>query len=195
MIRNNTNNKTISTEFAISLIIHLQRYFVVLVDTYIYIYIYNIYVTIPNMASTSFALPNTNKILAISKSATLSSNNNDNNSNNKTKNTLQISSPTSFLPSVEDMKEKTIQNLKAAIEFKNMLHRIQRSVFEAYTRKFLVEFLETDDGKLAIRRIDKVIVPMSIKASSMADAPIVEDSSLKRTSKFPSYINKRVVIV
>ncbi len=144
------------------------------------------------MASTSFALPNTNKILAISKSATLSSNNNDNNSNNKVKNKLQISSPTSFLPSIEDMKEKTIQNLKAAIEFKNMLHIIQRNVFEAYTRKFLVEFLETDDGKLAIRRIDKVIVPMSIKASSMADAPIVEDSSLKRTSKFPSYINKRV---
>eukprot|EP00943_MAST-04B_sp_MAST-4B-sp1_P004038 g4038.t1 len=92
------------------------------------------------------------------------------------------------------MKDKTLQNLKSAVEFKKKLHKIQKKVFEAYARKILIEFLETEDGKLAIRRIDKVLVPMAIKATSMVDIPIVEDSILNRTSKFPLYVNERIKI-
>ena len=49
----------------------------------------------------------------------------------------------------------------------------------------MVEFLDTADGKLAISRIDKVILPMSLKASCESDIPVVEDSSLSRSSKVP----------
>ena len=52
-------------------------------------------------------------------------------------------SPTgvSLLPSVSDMKRKTIDNLNAAINIRKGLHNLQTRVFEAYGEKLLVEFL------------------------------------------------------
>ena len=68
---------------------------------------------------------------------------------------------------------------------------INKSI-EAYGEKLLVEFLDTADAKLAISRIDKVILPMSLKASSESDIPVVEDSSLSRSSKLPLYVREKL---
>ena len=52
--------------------------------------------------------------------------------------------------------------------------------------------MDTADAKLAISRIDKVILPMSLKASSESDIPVVEDSSLSRSSKLPLYVREKL---
>ena len=134
-----------------------------------------------NMESKStFALPNMQSILHIGKTVANRVENLD----------PEKTSPTGVyvIALSKRHKRKTMDNLNAAINIRKGLHKLQTKVFEAYGKKLMVEFLDTADGKLAISRIDKVILPMSLKASSESDIPVVEDSSLSRSSKFPLYV-------